>query len=102
MDIADSDDFDLWCSHRKDFEAYAFMKSVQRDWEMEIIVITGPTGTGKSRYAKDKYPGAYWKPNSKWWDGFYGQETIIMDEFYGWLPWSFFLAQLDRDWETCL
>lgn len=96
IEIANSDDFDLWCRYRKDFEAYAFLMSKQRNWSMEVIVITGPTGTGKSRYAMDTYPGAYWKPNSKWWDGYMGQEDIIIDEFYGWLPWSFFLALLDR------
>lgn len=61
-----------------------------------MIVITGPTGTGKSRYCMEKYPDAFWKPNSKWWDGYQGNETVVIDEFYGWLPWAFFLTLLDR------
>lgn len=41
----------------------------------------GPTGTGKSRTAFEKYPDAYIKMNCKWWDGYLGQSTVIMDDY---------------------
>ena len=42
----------------------------------------GPTGTGKSRTAHEKYPGAYIKKaNTKWWDGYIDQEVVIIDDF---------------------
>jgi len=48
------------------------------------ILLYGPTGTGKSRWAFENYQGAYWKsPNSRWFDGYLDQKTIIMDEFAG-------------------
>ena len=41
----------------------------------------GPSGTGKSKSARDQYPSAYIKMNNKWWDGYAGEETIIIDDF---------------------
>lgn len=41
---------------------------------------TGPPGTGKSWTARDKYPDHFIKNANKWWCGYAGQETVIMDE----------------------
>jgi len=40
----------------------------------------GPTGTGKSRAAWAEYPGHYQKEKNKWWCGYTGQETVIIEE----------------------
>lgn len=78
------------------FREYKRIRARQRNWKTHVIVIWGPTGTGKSKYCLDNYPDAYWKPQSDWWDGYEGQDTIIIDEFYGWLPYSSLLRILDR------
>jgi hypothetical protein len=41
----------------------------------------GASGTGKSKEARDKYPSAYIKMNNKWWDGYKGEEHVIIDDF---------------------
>jgi len=42
----------------------------------------GPTGTGKTRRAVEMYPDAYIKdPKERWWDGYAGEEVVIIDDF---------------------
>jgi len=40
----------------------------------------GPPGTGKSHTAREKFPGSYIKAQSKWWDGYIGQRSVILDD----------------------
>lgn len=49
-----------------------------------------------SKWCNDNFPGAYWKPKGKWWDGYTGQSTVIVDDFYGWIPLDDFLRITDR------
>lgn len=41
----------------------------------------GNAGTGKSRTALEKHPDAYMKMQNKWWDGYQGEKSVILDEF---------------------
>lgn len=89
-------DFPLWVRYYRAFEKYTCLKTIPRSTIADVIVIQGPTGTGKSRYAFDTYPGAYWKQRSNWWDGYIGESVCILDEFYGWLPFDLLLRLCDR------
>ena len=93
--IAD-EHFTLWVRYFKAFERYRTITTKPRNHEMTVIVIQGPTGTGKSRWALEQYPDAYWKQRSNWWCGYSGQSTVILDEFYGWLPFDLLLRLCDR------
>lgn len=78
---------------------YRLAKAKPRDWMPEVFVYYGDTGIGKSRECHERYPGAFWKlkpAGTDWWDGYCGQSVIVIDEFYGWLPWQFLLRLLDR------
>jgi len=66
--------------------------------QKEVYVFWGATGTGKSRRAWDEASfSAYPKdPNSKFWDGYRGQECVVIDEFRGAISISHMLRWLDR------
>lgn len=67
-----------------------------RSWPTKLFILWGETGTGKSRFCARNCPDAYWKSRGDWWDGYEGHECIIIDEFYGWLPFDFLLRLCDR------
>lgn len=70
----------------------------QRNWEVDVQWFYGPTGTGKTKAAKELLPDAYWKANgSKWWDGYDGHEDIIIDDLRAEdFPFNRLLRILDR------
>lgn len=66
--------------------------------ERTTVAFWGPTGTGKSRTAWDEAGmDAYPKdPRTKWWDGYTGQEHVVVDEFRGGIDVAHLLRWLDR------
>lgn len=66
--------------------------------ERTCMVFWGKTGTGKSRRAweeatMDAYPK---DPRTKFWDGYQGQQHVVIDEFRGDIDISHMLRWLDR------
>lgn len=64
--------------------------------EVNVICLIGDAGTGKTRWAFENHPDLYKKPVGDWWDGYTGQKTILMDDFYGWIKYHDLLTLLDR------
>ena len=66
--------------------------------ERKIFVFWGSTGTGKSRTAWEEAGlEAYPKdPRTKWWDGYTGQEHVVIDEFRGGIDIAHVLRWFDR------
>ena len=95
IDIADTD-FQAYCKYHKAFDRYKREITPHRNWEMEVLVYWGDSGTGKTRKAHEDHPDAYFKPHGDWWDGYTGQETVVIDDFYGQMSWTFLLQLLDR------
>lgn len=71
----------------------------RRGWPMEVHVLYGPPGAGKSRRAWDDDPSAYAAIVAKdriWFDGYSGENTIILDDYRGEAPIAWLLKFLDR------
>lgn len=75
---------DVW---RRDYNK---LKTIAKDYMkhpscidiLENEWIYGPTGTGKTRGVWERFPDAYIKKaDTHWWDGYAGQETVIIDDF---------------------
>lgn len=86
--------FELACEYPSDFVRYhkgfealrrAKIEHLKRTWEMEVYVILGDNGVGKTRYVYDKhgYQNIY-RPmvvkDNTWWDGYQGEEVILFDD----------------------
>lgn len=94
-DLADYD-FATWCSSYRALTVYRSLINIPRTEKPTVYVCQGPTGTGKSKWALETFPNAYWKQRSNWWDGYCGQESVVIDEFYGWLPFDLCLRLCDH------
>lgn len=92
--------FSTWARYYRAIDRYWLEHQPSRDWEMDVRVYFGEPNTGKSRRAFSEANGRpYVLSHSNggvWFDGYAGQDTVIVDDFYGWLPWSFLLQFLDR------
>lgn len=44
------------------------------------IWVYGETGAGKTTWARKNYPDAFIKTPDKWWDGYQGEEYVILDD----------------------
>lgn len=61
-----------------------------------VIWLFGPPGTGKTLSVFERYDRVYQKPHSRWWDGYDGEDVVLLDDFIGWLPFHELLQLLDR------
>jgi len=97
----DEESFPIWAKFNKIIPRYRILTGKQRDWPVFTQVIWGAPGLGKTRKARDLAgPDAFWlsRPAGQtvWFDGYIGQETIVIDEFYGWISFDLLCRLLDR------
>lgn len=82
------------------FERLAARYQVARDPAQppEVVWIYGATGLGKSRYVHEREEDLWVSlATHKWWDGYYQQQAILIDDMRGsWAPFSELLRILDR------
>jgi len=69
-----------------------------RSVKTEVFWYWGPTGTGKSHLAwEEAGTDAYAPVSFKWWDGYDGQENIVLDDIRSdWATYNQFLQLFDK------
>lgn len=87
-----------YIKYHRGFEKFKSLLIEPRNEPPEVSVLYGPTGSGKSRQARELLSNPYiWGPEQgKWFDGYEGQEECIFEEFRGQLPFGMILRLLDR------
>lgn len=94
--------FGQYIRYHRGIQHWRLLNTDRRSWKPEVIVIHGPTGTGKTQAAWLMAPSAYVLPPQQassgvgWWCGYDLHADVIIDEFYGWLRYNFMLQLLDR------
>ena len=59
------------------------LHDVPRNARPVVVILYGMSGTGKSWRAKefDIAENTYWAFDTKWWDGYLGQRTVVLNDF---------------------
>lgn len=97
----------VYVKYHRGLEAYALREREREAPQfrtVQTVVIYGASGVGKT-YAAVEYGltlrGGYHKlscatkTSTIWWDGYTGQELLIVDDFTGGMPWDYFAQMLD-------
>jgi len=88
-----------YIKYNRGIEKLHFILNESPAWRaVQVNVIWGAAGTGKTRAAYEIDPELYAVipgHTGVWWDGYCGQKTILLDDFYGWMPFHFLLRVLD-------
>lgn len=101
IEIAD-EHFNQWVVYRRSFEAYRSMchPSETRP-ELMVYGLYGMAGAGKTRFsfeyakARGQEPYIVADLTLQWWDGYRGQEVVIIDDFRGEASISLFKRYTD-------
>jgi len=75
---------------------YKNLQTKRKIMKIDVIWISGDPGTGKSKLVHELEPDLYVPVSSKWWDGYHGQEAILIDDFRpGWCSYDDLLKLTD-------
>lgn len=67
---------------------------------LQVTVLIGPPGCGKTRAVYDEcgLSTVYTLTQTTgtvWWNGYQAQPVLLLDDYYGWIPWGELLKLLD-------
>lgn len=77
--------FARFLQYGKRWKDYQDLQQKPRDFKTVVYVFTGPTGTGKTRSVHAAHPDLWTAcdPKLQWFDGYNGQEAVLIDDFDG-------------------
>lgn len=90
--------FSQWVQYRKGFSAYrSLVGSSTTRTDLKVVVFYGAPGTGKTRFVWEQFPDLFSVDDAelRWFDGYRGQETVLIDDYRGGANDSFILKLLD-------
>lgn len=64
----------------KAYQLYAGLQKYEPLPKLENEWHYGESGAGKSKHVREKYKDAYVKTNTKWFDNYMGEDTVIIEE----------------------
>lgn len=84
LEVAE-EEFGSFVRYEKSIRNYKAMRESKRNWQPDVYVLWGKTGTGKTRKVFEENEGCdiYMHPGSSWFDGYYGQSVVLFDDFTG-------------------
>jgi len=98
--VADAN-WEVYCKYHRAFDKYEQMviKSKTKEFRhVDVTVLKGPTGCGKTRIAVESEPEDYYKIQGdelKWFDGYEQQNTLVIDEYDNQINITKLLSLLD-------
>lgn len=81
-----------------DLCSYNLRERAREFRRLEVLIYYGDAGAGKTRLAVEQSGTDYYildQGERVWFDGYEGESILIIDDFYGWIKWGFFLRLLD-------
>ena len=102
-DLSDTH-FKTFLRYSRGIKEYLLLHQERRTWPMEVCVLWGRTGSGKTKEVYDRAAredcGVFSLPQNDggvpWFDGYNGEKILLIDDFYGWLKVSWLLKLMDR------
>jgi hypothetical protein len=90
--------FGAWVRYRKSFSAYRNLVATRQSVERRVYVLYGEPGTGKTRFVFENEPSLWIAndPTLQWFDGYRGEESVLLDDYRGDGNPAFLLRLLDR------
>jgi len=92
-----NDHFGAFIKFQRGITAYNYVNDTPRNWESEVYVYWGATGTGKTRKVHEENPNVWVHTDGPWFDGYQGEEAVLFDDFHGGVfKLPYLLKLLDR------
>lgn len=98
-ELWDSDHTAVWAKYQHVYPRVRAQMAAQvknNFRKLDVKVLFGPPGTGKTSSIVEDYPDIYFaQPDLRWWPQYDGQDVILIDDFYGQCRPSWLLRILD-------